>query len=60
MPVPKRKTCRWKRDQRRAHIKLRATGVVNCDNCGKPKRTHHVCDECGYYGGVLVQKNRKD
>jgi large subunit ribosomal protein L32 len=57
MPVPKRKTCRWKRDQRRAHIKLRATGVVNCDNCGKPKRTHHVCGECGYYGGVLVQKN---
>lgn len=57
MPMPKRKTCRWKRDQRRAHIKLRVTGVVRCKNCGSAKQAHHVCGDCGHYGGTLVQKS---
>ncbi len=34
MPMPKRKHCKWKRDQRRAHIKLAAPSLVPCEELG--------------------------
>ena len=24
---------------------------VNCPKCGSPKRSHHVCAQCGFYAG---------
>lgn len=62
MAVPKRRTSRTKRDQRRAnHDKLTAPAISRCSNCGEVKRPHFVCPACGFYGGEqVVQTNVKD
>jgi len=39
---------------RRAHHALKPVGVVECANCGEPKRPHHVCGSCGHYDGREV------
>jgi len=53
--VPKRRTSRAKRDQRRAnHDKVTAPNVTYCTNCGEPSRSHRVCSSCGHYGGRQV------
>ena len=56
MAVPKRKTSKARRDQRRANWKLNAPGFVACPQCHEPKMPHHVCPECGYYDGKEVVK----
>ena len=56
MAVPKRKTSKARRDQRRANWKLTAPGYVACPQCHEPKMPHHVCPECGYYDGKEVVK----
>ena len=56
MAVPKRKTSKARRDQRRANWKLEAPGFVACPQCHEPKMPHHVCPECGYYDGKEVVK----
>lgn len=48
-PVPKKRTSRARRDQRRAHHALSAPTLSRCTNCGSMKRPHTVCEECGYY-----------
>ena len=37
MAVPKRKTSKARRDQRRAHWKLTVPGIVECPQCHEPK-----------------------
>lgn len=54
MAVPKRKTTPSRRGMRRAHDSLQAGAYHECDNCGELKRPHHVCGDCGYYGGREV------
>jgi large subunit ribosomal protein L32 len=54
MPVPKKKTSKARRDQRRAHHALKIVGVSTCSNCGQPKLSHRVCANCGYYNGRRV------
>ncbi len=54
MAVPKRRTSRWKRDSRRAHIKLKTPGLSVCTNCRVLILPHRVCLHCGYYKGVAV------
>ena len=54
MPVPKRKHPRWRRDQKRAHIKLTSLSNSKCPNCGELRRPHRVCEACGKYGDVQV------
>ncbi|MGB0749288.1 MAG: 50S ribosomal protein L32 [Magnetospiraceae bacterium] len=49
MAVPKKKTSKSRRDMRRAHDALTATGSGECPNCGERKLPHHVCGSCGYY-----------
>jgi len=49
MAVPRKKVSRSKRDMRRAHDKLATVNLVECSNCGEPKRTHHICEACGHY-----------
>jgi large subunit ribosomal protein L32 len=51
MAVPKRKTTRQKRDQRRAHWKAQPPTYSECPQCHQPKLPHRVCGNCGYYGG---------
>jgi large subunit ribosomal protein L32 len=54
MPLPKKKTSKARRDQRRSHHALTPVGVSTCPNCGQPKLSHRVCPNCGYYNGRKV------
>ncbi len=55
MAVPKKRTSRRVRDQRRAHDFLVATAAVEtCPDCGASKQRHHVCPSCGTYRGRKV------
>ncbi len=49
MAVPKRKTSKSKRDQRRTHKKTKAPSLTECSQCGEQKIPHHACPSCGYY-----------
>ncbi|MDD9932184.1 MAG: 50S ribosomal protein L32 [Myxococcales bacterium] len=52
MAVPKRKTTRAKRDQRRAnHDRVTAPNTIPCPNCGDMMLPHRVCPNCGHYKG---------
>ena len=58
MAVPKRKTSKARRDQRRAQHKIEAPRVNTCPQCGSPKRPHHVCPTCGTYKGREIEPLR--
>lgn len=57
MAVPKRKTSKKVKNQRRTHKKLLVPGMVVCSNCGELTRSHHVCKACGHYNGKEVVSN---
>ncbi|MCA9531981.1 MAG: 50S ribosomal protein L32 [Myxococcales bacterium] len=55
MAVPKRRTSRQKRAQRRAHHdKVTAPNLSACPNCGDAMAPHRVCPSCGHYKGRQV------
>lgn len=58
MAVPKRRTSKEKKRQRRANWKLLVPGMVKCSHCGEYIKSHIVCKYCGYYNGkqVVVKK----
>jgi len=59
MAVPKRKTSRWRRDQRRAQnffSKVKPLSLSLCSNCGEFILPHRVCPYCGHYKGKEVIK----
>lgn len=49
MAVPKKKTSKGRRDQRRSHHGIRPANLGECPECGEAKRPHHVCPSCGTY-----------
>jgi large subunit ribosomal protein L32 len=53
--VPKRRTSRMRRNQRRAqHDKVTAPNVIPCPNCGDMMIPHRICGSCGHYKGRAV------
>ena len=54
MAVPKKKTSRARRNQRRAHHAITSPDLVACSNCGQPHVPHRVCPACGFYKGRTV------
>lgn len=52
--VPKKKISKARRDRRRAHDSIKGFHLVPCKECGKMKRAHHVCLECGQYHGRQI------
>lgn len=54
MAVPKKKMSRSRTRSRKAAWKVQAPRPVACEQCGKPKRPHRVCRECGTYAGREV------
>jgi len=54
MAVPKKKTSKMKKRQRRTHHALSASNVGSCNNCGEPALSHQVCGKCGHYRGRQV------
>jgi len=51
MGVPKRRVSRARQGDRRAHLALKLPQLDECPHCHEPKRPHHVCPNCGWYGG---------
>ena len=54
MGVPKRKTSKQMKRQRRAHWKIEAPKLVDCPQCHELTAPHRVCPSCGYYKGREV------
>jgi large subunit ribosomal protein L32 len=55
MAVPKKKTSKSRRNQRRAHDAIKFTAATeSCPACGEVKLRHRVCMSCGDYRGVHV------
>ncbi|AVK99765.1 50S ribosomal protein L32 [Pediococcus inopinatus] len=54
MAVPKRKTSKSRKRNRRGHIKLQLPGLAPCPNCGELRVSHRVCPSCGFYDGKQV------
>ncbi len=55
MAVPKKRTSRSRRDQRRSHHALKITAATEaCAGCGELKLRHNVCANCGQYKGMQV------
>lgn len=60
MPVPKRKCSKIRRDMRRAHHKLLAPKLLECQSCGERIMPHRVCPKCGHYKDRLVHNIDND
>lgn len=58
MAVPKKKTSRSRKGNRRAHDHAAIPNVVYCE-CGEPVLPHRACDSCGSYKGRQAL-NRED
>ncbi len=56
MAVPKHRTSKMKKRQRRANWKLLVPGMVKCSHCGEYTNPHMVCKACGYYDGKEIVK----
>ena len=54
MAVPKSKTSKAKRDQRRGHDALAEPTRSLCPQCSAPKLPHRICPSCGWYRGRMV------
>jgi large subunit ribosomal protein L32 len=55
MAVPKKKISKSRRNMRRSHDKLNMIVSGHCNNCQAYKTNHNMCEECGFYKGVLVK-----
>jgi len=60
MAVPKRRTSKSKRNQRRAHDGVGVPARCNCPQCGEPKLPHRVCLNCGTYRGREVIQTEEE
>ncbi|HLQ73969.1 MAG TPA: 50S ribosomal protein L32 [Bacillota bacterium] len=54
MAVPKRRTSKKVKRQRRTHQKITAANMIECENCGELTKSHYVCKSCGHYDGKEV------
>jgi large subunit ribosomal protein L32 len=56
MAVPKKRTTKATKGQRRSHQALGQPGLSQCPNCGAANIAHTVCRACGFYGGKQILK----
>jgi large subunit ribosomal protein L32 len=54
MAVPKRKTSKAKRNQRRSHHGVSQVNIVEDKKSGEYKLSHHVDLKSGYYNGKKI------
>ena len=59
-PLPKRKISKTRRDKRRTHDSLSLKHLVECENCGEYRVSHHICPKCGFYKGEQVMEVKED
>lgn len=60
--VPKRKIAKARQGERRSHLHLTPTALVECPQCHKPRLPHRACPACGYYKGreIIEMKEKKE
>lgn len=58
MALPKRKTSRSRRGNRRSHDALRIPNLSTCPQCKEPKLPHRICPQCGTYRGKIFNKGK--
>ena len=59
--VPVQRKTRTQTRKGRSHHALRRVQLVDCPNCGEPKRPHVACGECGYVRpGLQLQMAKED
>ena len=54
MAVPKRKTSKSKRNQRRSHHKIDSVNIIEDKKSGEYRLSHHVDLKTGYYNGKKI------
>ena len=54
MAVPKRKTTKSKRNQRRSHHRVSRTNVIEDKKSGEYRLSHHVDLKSGFYNGKKI------
>tara|TARA_B100001057_G_C22023662_1_gene634507 strand:- start:43 stop:216 length:174 start_codon:yes stop_codon:yes gene_type:complete len=54
MAVPKRKTSKSRRDQRRSHHKIKNSNVIEDKKSGEYRLSHHIDLKSGFYKGKKV------
>tara|TARA_A100001037_G_scaffold229484_1_gene207616 strand:- start:385 stop:558 length:174 start_codon:yes stop_codon:yes gene_type:complete len=54
MAVPKRKTSKSRRNQRRSHHKVSAKNVIEDKKSGEYRLSHHIDLKTGYYNGKKI------
>ena len=54
MAVPKRKTSKSKRNQRRSHHRVPAVNIIEDKKSGEYKLSHHVDLKSGFYNGKKI------
>jgi large subunit ribosomal protein L32 len=61
MAVPKKKTSKSKRDQRRSHHALKTINITEDSTTGEFKLSHHISLKDGFYKGrqVILPKVKK-
>ena len=63
MAVQKSKTSKQRTNTRFAQWKISAPNLSECPQCHEFKRSHAVCDNCGYYDGekkVAVKADKQN
>ncbi len=59
MAVPKRKTSRSRRGNRRSHNALSIANLSICPQCKEAKPPHRICPHCGAYKGKIFIKKEE-
>ncbi len=54
MAVPKRKTSRMQRRQRKAANRYEGVQATYCPKCNAPVAPHRVCKACGTFDGKQI------
>lgn len=57
-PLPKRRTAKARKGERRSHLRVNTPQLVECPRCGQPRPSHQVCPNCGTYKGEEVLQKK--
>ena len=59
MAVPKRKTSKSRRDNRRSHHKIKNINICEDKKSGEFRLSHHVYMKTGFYNGKQIFEPKK-
>ena len=60
MALPKRRHSRQRQAKRRTHVRIKlVNSLTPCPQCGQPKKTHRICQSCGFYAGREIFKKEE-